>query len=215
MKNLILTIATGFTILTSCSVDQPIESIQTSNSETIYLVDQQGDVISWDILSTKEYQNISNNADSYSGALQVNTDGKYVPDSKYGMQISWTGTSNPQGIYGNAIIIKENSNSTVEIQLVTECIIADGNEVVYGGIINKMDGILDNMSDIGEGWRFYFKIIDSKQDDSLKYDLMSNHTIFASPMSQSLCNVYTPDHEVWSIKGYTDVKAPNFIEVSN
>jgi hypothetical protein len=76
-----------------------------------------------------------------------------------------------------------------------------------------------NAPSIGVGWRFYFKVVDNGTGGVpggiIPNDQISNKTIFASPMSPSLCNAYLPNNQMWSSQGNTDVLAPGFVVVNH
>ena len=46
-------------------------------------------------------------------------------------------------------------------------------------------------------------------------DQIANCTMFASPMSPSLCNAYLPNNQIWSSEGYADVISPGFVVVKH
>jgi hypothetical protein len=92
----------------------------------------------------------------------------------------------------------------------TECVTVQGNQAVYGGTITHVRSLTGNAPSIGVGWRFYFKVTDSE-----RFDQIANTTIFASPMSPSLCNVYLPNNPMWSSQGNTNVIAPGFVVVNH
>ncbi len=89
----------------------------------------------------------------------------------------------------------------------TECVTVNSNEAVYGGTITQVKTLSGDAPNIQVGWRFYFKVIDSRVDQK------SNTTIFASPRSLSLCNEYPPNHPIWSSQGYEEVFSPGFVIV--
>jgi hypothetical protein len=134
------------------------------------------------------------------------------------MTITWSGTQTSNGVSGGAEIIQATPNFSFHFGMETECVTVDGKEAVYGGIITQVRSLSGNAPNIGVGWRFYFKVIDNGTGGVpggiIPYDQISNKTIFASPMSPSLCNAYLPNNQMWSSRGYTDVIEPGFVAVN-
>jgi hypothetical protein len=216
MKNLLLIITAGLFILTSCSVEETNETIQDEISDTVYILNQIEGVsrqVSSPIGGSQNdiYENTTIGSD---GPWEVGTNGQYIPSNNNAMSITWTGTQNPNAIRGHAEFKQIALNYSFKFHMVTECVIVDGNEAIYGGIITEAKGIYADMPNVGIGWHVYFKVFDAGLGLG-STDQISNVILFTSPKSKSLCNEYGPNDPIWAGQGYSDVNAPGFVQVSN
>jgi hypothetical protein len=210
MKNLTLLFALGLTLLTSCSKDDSLEQTELQTIDSVYVLNQFEGSTTWESMQIDELQNSANLAYSIIDGDNAHTDGYYVPSSRDAMTITWSGTQTRNGTRGGAEIRQATPNFSFHFVLETECVTVDGNQAVYGGTITQVKSLSGNAPPIGVGWRFYFKVTDSENIDQI-----ANTTIFASPRSISLCNVYLPNNRMWRSQGNTNVIAPGFVEVTN
>lgn len=211
MKNLILTTALGIILLTGCSRDDSIEQIEEQTTNSSYVLYQLNEIASWETIVLDEFQRTAN----FQHPITAHTDGYYMPSSKNAMTITWSGTQYRDGSRkGRAELRQISPDINFHFILDTECIIVEANEAVYGGTIIQVKSLYGSLPCIDLGWRFYFKVIDSKQSGNNSYDQIANMTMFASPMSPSLCGIYPPSNKIWSLKGYTEVIEPGFVVVS-
>ncbi|MBT8272947.1 MAG: hypothetical protein KJO77_04015, partial [Bacteroidia bacterium] len=124
MKNLILSIAAGLFILTSCSVDEPIETIQDQSLETMYVLNQMDGSSSLEAVASygSPIENIT-----YDGVPDLpHTEGYFKPPQKDAMSITWDGTQIGNDKSGGAEIKQDALNSSFSFKLVTECVTVDG-----------------------------------------------------------------------------------------
>lgn len=213
MKNLFLPIALATILLTSCSKDDSTELIEEQNIQSVIVLNQYNGNSFWD---SKEI-NVPERSTNNSNDISANTNGHYMPTDRDEMTITWTGNQDENGARGSAELKQESPNSSFHFELETECVTVMGNEAVYGGVITKIKSLGGNTPNITVGWRFYFKVIDGHMgnDQNIPYDQIANTTIFASPMSPTLCDVFLSDNFTFSIQEYTVVTEPGFVEVSN
>lgn len=211
MKKLLFTIALATILLTSCSKDDSLEQTELQTIESAYVLNQINDSFYWDTMLVEAP--ISSSDYSYERATQ--TEGHYQPISRNEMIITWSGTQNENAARGRAEITQSTPNFSFHIILETECVVVKGDEAVYGGVITHIRELSGDTPNIGVGWRFYFKVIDYGEGGNVAYDQIANATIFVSPSSPSLCNVYLPDHSFWYTSGYSEVKRPGFVIVDS
>jgi len=211
MKNLILPIALAAILLTACSKEESVEQFEEQNIDSVYVLNQFNETSYWDTIVLDESQRSSSNSND----IIAHTEGYYLPASRNEMTITWSGDQTENSARGSAEIIQITPNFSFHFILDTECVMAEGDEAVYGGTITQVRELSGNAPDIGVGWRFYFKVEDSGHAEVGNYDQIANKTIFASPRSISLCGVYLPTNEIWSLQGYSDVVSPGFVEVRN
>ena len=220
MKNLILPIALAAILLTACSKEESVEQFEEQNIDSVYVLNQFNETSYWDTMEVDEFQRSTDNTNlENSVARESNTRGHYLPSSRDAMIIQWAGSQTEQNTSGRAELKQSNPNFSFHFKLETECVMVDGNKAVYGGIITQVIELSGNAPDIGVGWRIYFNVIDNGEGGVpggiVPYDQIANKTIFASPRSISLCNVYLPNDNIWSSQGYTEVTEPGFVVVNN
>lgn len=215
MKKLTFTIVAGIALLTGCSKDEPIEIIQNETNQEVLVVNQLDGTSTYETVSNDAlYLNFDNTNDTKAGSLEASTEGALIPASKNAMTITWDGTHNANAIFGEAVMKQESPNSNFIFGITTECVIAEGNEAVYGGIITKAKGVYDGFANVSEGWRVYFKVTDGDKTKG-GVDQISNTILFAAPKSGSLCNVYAPSDVIWTTLGATDIEAPGYVIVKH
>ncbi len=207
MKNLTLLIALGFILITSCSKDESLEQTDLQTIDSAYVLNQFNEASYWDTMVLEEHQR----SIDYLNSNNAHTDGYYQPSSRDGMTVTWSGTQNHNRARGRADIKQTSPNINFHFVLETECVMVNGNQAVYGGTITQVKKLSGDVPNLDIGWRVYFKVIDS----GLQNDQISNTAIFTSPRSPSLCNVYLPDHMIWSSQGFTEVNSPGFVVVRN
>jgi hypothetical protein len=209
MKNLTTLLVLSLIILTGCTKDGSLEQTELQTIDSVFALNQFDGSATWEALQIDELQNSADRTYSTNGE-NAHANGYYQPTSRDAMTITWSGTQNGNGARGSARIQQSTPNFSFHLVLETECVMVDGNQAVYGGTITQVRSLNGNAPPIGIGWRFYFKVTDSES-----FDQIANTTIFASPRSMSLCNVYLPNNQIWSSQGSTNVNAPGFVEVSN
>lgn len=216
MKNSILLIALGSLILTSCSKDESFEQTEEQTLDSIYISKQNNGSTNWE----RTPMNALHTGTDFTYTAYDNneigeTNGVFVSTSRDANTITWTGFQDETGAYGNAEVLISSPSYTLRLQMITECVTVKGKEAVYGGIITQVTESSGNPPPFNVNWRFYFNVVDSGQNRGVSYDQISHTRIFASPRSQSLCNVYLPGDRIWSSQGYENVHQPGFVEVTN
>lgn len=210
MKNLakILLIAMLATLFVSCSREPLGEIVE---AQSIYMLQDSPNGMVYELVEGPAYASQSTKDISYKNGNSVHTHGDIVSGFGGNYNISWSGTENNGGTHGSAELYKSSSSGVFHFIFETECIMADGNEAVYGGtiteVIEKVGG-----PPFGIGWNLYFKVIDNGEGANAPADLYGNALIF-SPTSQ--CGVYTPDFFLWDLVGTSPVIAPGSVKVNN
>lgn len=210
MKKLTLLFALGLILLIGCTKDDSLKQSELQTIDSVYVLNQLDGSSTWETMLIDELQNSAVRTYSKNDGDNAHTHGYYVPGSRDAMTITWSGTQNINGAYGSASIQQSTPHFSFHLVLETECVMVDGDQAVYGGTITQIKALSGNSPPIGVGWRFYFKVTDYE-----RFDQIANCTIFASPMSPSLCNAYLPNNQIWSSQGYTEVMPPGYVVVKN
>ncbi len=210
MKKLTLLFAIGLFLVVGCTKDESYKQIEEQTIDSVYVLNQLDGSSTWETMLIDELQNSAVRIYSKNDGDAAHTDGYYVPASRDAMTITWSGTQNRNGPHGSASIQQSTPNFSFHFVLETECVTVDGNQAVYGGTITQVKTLNGNAPAIGVGWRIYFKVTDYD-----RFDQIANCTMFASPMSPSLCNAYLPNNQIWSSQGYAEVIPPGFVVVKH
>jgi hypothetical protein len=134
---------------------------------------------------------------------------------------SWSGTENNGGVHGSAYleqVFGPPFNTTIQVTLETECIMKDGNEVVYGGVITQVANSPfppGGPYDIGN--TLYFKVIDNGQGANAAPDQYVATVAIVPSFTGTRCGVFTPSHPLWSnpiFGGLQDVLKPGSVKVN-
>ena len=213
MKNLIFTIAAGLILLTGCSKDDSVEQFEEQTNDIVYVSKQYNGNSIWETMEidVKDNNPYSNTADTRGYGF---TSGLYNPPNRNPLLITWNGTKDESGYNGSAEIQMTTPSYSFHFIMETECITVIDNVAMYGGLITHVVEVSGDPP-FGIYWRFYFKVIDNTIVVHSGIDKISSMRIFASPMSPSLCNVYPPNHPIWSSHGYDEVHEPGFVIVEN
>jgi hypothetical protein len=209
-----LLILTGLILLTGCSKVELEEQIEEQTIDYVYVLNQLRETASWETLLSNEGQE---GLVFPSKEREAHTDGYFIPTLRDGIYITWYGTENQIEPNGKAVVNQVTPNFSFHFNMETECVTVQGNEAVYGGRISLVTEISGNAPPIGEGWYFYFKVIDSGPVEGRNelIDQIANTTIFRTPMAPILCDGFPPDHYIWDKLGYSEVVEPGFVVVSN
>ena len=211
MKNLFLLIAIGLIILTGCSKEDAVVPIEEQGINSIYVLNQLDETITWQPIQMNDNQERSGT--SWSSTAQTN--GYYESNNGDGITITWDGSQDGNVMSGSAKVLQITSNFNFHFEMETACVTVEGNEAVYGGRISRVLDALGLNVSIQPGWYFYFKVIDFNMVESVPVDLIANNIVFASPNQPLLCNIYSPTDAFWSSAGYTTMISPSFAQVNN
>lgn len=124
----------------------------------------------------------------------------------------FSGTQNNGGTHGSATLNIRGRNFTLE----TECVMVEGNEAVYGGIITALDPGFPNFQ-VGD--RAYFKVFDNGQGENAPADQWWGGIRFSTRGSQ--CGIWTPSSAAWPellfgfIPMILDIEEPGSAKVNN
>ncbi len=214
MKNLTLLFALGFILLTSCSKEESVEQFEEQTNDIVYVSKQYQGKSIWETMEidVKDNNPYSNTTDPRGYGF---TNGLYNPPNRNPLLITWNGTRDANGSRGSAEIQMTTPSYSFHFIMETECVTVIDNVAMYGGLITQVVEVTGDPPPFGIFWRFYFKVIDNANEGLSGIDKISSMRIFASPRSMSLCNVYPPNHRIWSSQGYDEVHKPGFVVVDN
>jgi hypothetical protein len=213
MKNLIIPIALGIFLFTSCSKDESFEQTEDQTTHSVYVLKQNNQTTSWETISLENVQENTSSAIPVQVSTSNHTEGQFTSSTRDLFSITWSGTQSNGRTSGSAVIEQTTPSSSFKFIMETECVTVDGDNAVYGGIITEVITRSGDTPQIGINWRFYFKVIDNGRGSSTVFDQISNTRLFTSPRSQSLCNVYLPNDPIWSSQGYENVLQPGYVDV--
>jgi hypothetical protein len=215
MKNLFLTIAIGSFLLTACSKDESFEPIDEQTNDVIYVLEQNQELGTFSTVAIDDFSSGTNFIATTDNSEYGHTSGLYQPMYRDPVVLSWTGDLDESGSFGTAELLISRTNYSIHVIMQAECISVDGNMAMYGGIITEVLALSGDTPQLTANWRFYFQVKDNQQGGGVGFDQISNTLIFAAPRTPSLCNVYPPNHRIWSSNGNENVMSPGFVEVSN
>ena len=215
MKNSLLLITLGLILLTGCSKDDFVEQFEEQTNDIVYVSKQFNGNSFWETMEI----DVIDNTFTYYLTPDTNgygfTNGFYNPPNKNPLLIIWNGTKDKSGYSGSAEIQMSTPGYSFHFIMETECVTVIDNVAMYGGPITQVVEVSGNPPPFGMYWRFYFKVIDNANGGQGGIDKISSMRIFASPKSMSLCNIYPPNHPIWSSQGYDEVHEPGFVVVDN
>jgi len=214
MKNLFLTTAAALFLLTACSTDESFEQVDEQTTDVIYVLEQNKEQGTFTTMEINNYQGGVNFTKTTDNNELGHTSGLYQPLYMDPVILSWSANQDETGTYGNAELQISRTNYNIHVVMQTECITVDGDTAMFGGIITEVLELSGDTPPLTSNWRFYFQVKDNAIGNGMGADQISNTSIFASPRTPSLCNVYPPNHRIWTDSGSVDVQNPGFVEVS-
>lgn len=214
MKNLFLTTAAALFLLTACSKDESFEQVDEQSNDVIYVLEQNQEQGTFRTVGIDNSQNGTNFIATTNNSDFGYTDGLYAPMFRDPVSLSWSAIKDESGTYGTAELQISRTNYNIHVIMQTECLTVDGDTAMYGAVITEVVELSGDTPPLTVNWRFYFQVKDNKGANGVGFDQLSSTSIFASPRSQSLCNVYPPNHRIWSANGHENVQSPGFVEVS-
>ena len=197
MKKLIFLFSIGLIAFTSCSKEESNESIEQESSNLVQLYKMDGAQGTWE---TIELNGNANNIDGAAWRNHGNRASTRGVINSPSTNLEWNGTDVNGNISGSATIALGPTVMTLE----TECVMALGNEAVYGGVVTE---ITNPFGPFTVGLHIYMKVIDSNSPDQYVPGFL------ISPISQ--CGVASPDYFIWSFFGIADVQSPGQVLVRN
>ena len=161
MKKSILKIAVGFLILTGCTTDETIESMEELTANSMYVLERNTNQTTFKSIDLDNSQRSANTLDFLVNEDEFgHTSGLFIPFKNNGTVLSWSANKDETGTYGTAELQLATRMYNMHIMMETECITIEGNAAVYGGIITQVVELNGNAPLITEMWRFYFKVKD-------------------------------------------------------
>ncbi|MDB4286065.1 hypothetical protein N9933_02065 [bacterium] len=216
MKKSIIILSLGLILLFGCKPEPPTPiavNPDNQNPESLtYVLTSDGENPVWEAMDLTEFQgNSEDNAASKQGN-SVHTHGDIFSGFGGNYDISWSGTENNGGTHGGGELYKSSSSGIFHFVFETECIMDDGNEAVYVGIITEIIEKTGGGPPVQVGWSLFFKVIDNGQGANAPADLYGN-LLGLSP--NSTCGVWTPDFFFWNLVGTSPVNAPGSVKINN
>lgn len=196
-------------IAASCSEDESAEQIEQQTADVVFTYKADGANATWETNFNGETIVYTSNAITAPSRANNGESGHTHGDFP---GVSFSGTQNNGGTHGSATVQLGPSNWTLE----TECVMIEGNEAVYGGIITEAI----NPPPFGTmkvGDYCYFKVFDNGQGSNADPDQFHGFIRFSGT---SQYGVYTPSSAAWppffyGIPMIVDVEEPGSIKVNN
>lgn len=190
-------------VLFGCAKEETTSQLEASGA---FVFKTDGDSPVWEYVTLEEPA-ISPVAQRDNQGNSAHMHGDF-PASPY-----FSGTQNNGGTHGSATL----TVSGVTLTLETECVMVDGTEAVYGGIITEMDGSFPPFIPYGIGSYAYFKVFDNGEGNNAPADQYHGLIRFAHT---SRCEIWTPGSGAWpaTLFGFpmvNDIPEPGSVKVNN
>lgn len=208
MKNLIYVMALGLLVFTGCSKEESIDPISNEVADdSAFLVRLDSSNPTWEKISVDE---LTSNSTSIAYRENGNSEHMHGKFSGFGgsTRISFSGTENNGGTHGHATLTSEIGapfDVTLKLTVETECLMIEGNEGVYVGLITDVE---NNPFPAGGpyevGNKLIFKVIDNGEGSNAELDQFSSFIIVV-PAGMTACGVLSPDFFLWSVFPLVDV----------
>ena len=116
--------------------------------------------------------------------------------------VTFSATENSQGISGSAVITRywgENQENSFKLIIHPDCIDVDGNDAVYSGILQQVNGDIPEGLELNPGTsRWWFKIRDNGQGPNAPID--EHHTVLIWNSSGFIpCETFNLSSILWTI----------------
>lgn len=212
MNKLIPLMALALLVLVGCAKEETIPTMadhQQVEESGAFVLSLEGDNPVWEYVTLEEPV-----TSSVSWRENEGNSGHMHGEIIYGgiSMAVFSGTQNNGGAHGSATLNIRGRNFTLE----TECVMVEGNEAVYGGIITALDPGFPNFQ-VGD--RAYFKVFDNGQGNNAPADQFWGGFRFSTSGSQ--CGIWTPGSTAWPellfgfIPMILDIEEPGSVKVNN
>lgn len=226
MNKLLPLFAFAILLLSSCAKDETATAVLdndqvTENSEFGWVFNTAAETPTWEAM-TEEIPTSDAALEISTRSNSAHTHGDYEYASA-SITMEWSGTENNGGPHGAAIFTQTLNlpfppfTADLEVTMETECVMVDGNEAVYGGIMTEvLNSPFPPGGPFEVGNHMIFKVIDNGQGNGAPLDQF-NTGILISPSFASFCGAFTPSHPVWSLPFFStlDVQAPGSVKVND
>ena len=212
MKKLALLLAFAIVFIYGCEksdLNSTSENKNVENSNAItYVFNLEDESASWELTDLRDVSGIS----SYGELKQSNSAHTHgnIPNL-----IVFSGTHNNGGTHGSATATINGPSGTTYLTMETECVMVDGSEAVYGGLMTQ---VVNPFGGFQEGNIAYFKVFDNGQGNNAPLD---NYHGLVRVSNVSRYGDWTPDNAaIWppTFYGYNmiiDVPEPGSVKVNN
>lgn len=206
MKKLFPLFILALVILIGCAKEETTPTVADNQQvdESVayeYVFHQSDDGGSWE-LTTIDAQEYTTGTTASSRSNSAHAHADYIG-------IVFNGTENNGGTHGSAYWVVNGPAGLVEMTMETECVMVEGNEAVYGGIVTE---IVNPFGPFQEGTHMYFKVIDNGQGNNAPADQF-NGIIGFSPVLQ--CGIWTPSSTKFDSAPDFDMPEPGTCKVNN
>jgi hypothetical protein len=237
MKKLTLLFAFALVFFYACNKQ---ESTPTADNQQVESTDNSAYVLNlsdenpvWELVALDELLgNQSNSGFTYLKGNNGNSAHTHGDIAFGPYSLSWSGTENNGGSHGSAILELTWSGGIAQFTLETECVMVDGNEAVYAGIITQILNAPPpppppppcptfpncpppppNPYTLGN--HVTFKVIDNGQGNNAPPDEHCTAIFITGP---SLCGIAVPSSGVWNPSNFNqilEVQEPGSVKVNN
>ena len=212
--------AIGLLFLSGCSNEDSSDQIEQSIVVSDFVFNFDGLGLTWKAISLNEIP--SNQNSSKSSITKVNKGNSSHAHGNF-PGVEFSGTENNGGAHGSATVSLGPNTYTCG----TECIMVEGNEAVYGGIITEVAGPPPPPGPgppvYSPGDYVYFKVFDNGEGNNASPDQFYGRIKFETT---SKCGIYTPGNTaIWvptvTIPGYgtinfiSNIPEPGSVKVNN
>ena len=206
----------GLLLLAGCSKENTENQIDDQTADLVWVYNIGGKSQAWETMAIDELSSDSDVTNTRSNGNSAHTHGDFTFGS---FTFEWSGTENSGGTHGSAFVTQVLGGPfgtvPVELTMETECIMAEGNEAVYGGTFTEVvNSPFPPGGPFDVGNHMYWKVTDNGQGNNAPPD-QHNTIIVISPSFSSRCGVYTPPSFIWGLGSELDVQEPGSVKVNN
>jgi hypothetical protein len=183
MKKLIPLSAFAIILLFGCVKEETMFAVnenQLVEKSIDYVFNLDGDNLTWEQVIPDELSSTPGSSSSVS--TRANNNNSVHMHGNFFGPVEFSATVNNGGTHGGATLNLGPFVFTTE----TQCILAEDNEAVYGGIITEVVG---PPGPFQPGWRIYFKVIDNGEGNNAPADQFYGAIRF-TPNQNSSCDDY-------------------------
>jgi len=200
MKNAFFALILPLILLFGCTQEQidtitstDIQTIEKSSPVTLINFSSASGTIQRISMADLKYNSLPQLSPRASSNISVN--GHFSPLAEPQVYVTLSGMENSSGVHGTGQV----KSSFLDFNMETECLIVDGNEAIYGGIITQVNyvdpaWILEFCDCIYPGVHFALKVIDNGEGHHAPADMTA---MYFAVGDHPLCEDFSIDSPYW------------------